>query len=380
MRAWKEGRGEKPSISFFSLGLEFTALRASAGHEWMRELPYAEVRYALKRYADAMREAVQSKRGFPRRKHAEDRNDSFTIPHAPQIRDGRLRVPRVGWLAIRRRGGDPHARGAAKQVVVERRPCGRWYAHVFWSDLPDAEPPDPGPAIGVDMNVGQVAGSDGVKREFPKKTLKRIAVIEAHARGYERKMRRRQRVPLLDADGEPRQKKNGEIIYTNSRRRDLCRKRLARARRKVADLRRNWQHHVSAELAHGHSAVVIEDLQIRNMTKSARGTRENPGRNVRAKRGLNREILRTGWGGLARLLDYKARRVVRVPPQHTSQTCSRCGHAAAGNRTTQAKFKCLVCGHEANADVNAARNILRRGLSLMDVEDGSCGSRAFSSA
>lgn len=374
MRAYREGRGEKPSITFFSLGREFTALRASAGHEWMRELPYAEVRFALKRYADAMREAVRGQRGFPKRKHAEQRSDSFTIPNMPQVRDGRLWVPRLGWLPIRRRGGDPHAHGIAKQVVVQRRPCGRWYAHVFW-EIPDVELPDTGRTIGVDMNVRQVTGSDGRKLKAPG-----LALLEARAKRYQRRMERRRRVPLLDADGEPRRKKNGEIIYTNSKRRELLRVRLAKTRAKMANARRNWRHQISADLGGKFGAVVIEDLQICNMTRSARGTREQPGRNVRAKRGLNRAILSTGWAALGRLLDYKVRRVVRVSPHYTSRTCSRCGFVAAANRKTQAEFKCLACGYEANADVNAARNILRRGLSLMDAEGGNCGGRALSSA
>ena len=381
MRAYREGRGEKPSFSFFSLGLAFTALRASAGHEWLRDLPYKEVRFALKRYADAMREAVQGKRGFPKRKHAEQRRDQFTIPEAVKIRDGRLRVPKVGWLPIRRRGGDPHEHGVAKQVVVRRRPCGRWYATVFWGDLPDAELTDNGQVLGVDMNIRQITGSDGGRREVPKMALRKIAELERRAAKYERRMKRRRRVPLLDREtGEPRRKKNGDVIYTNSKRREVYRVRLAKTKAKIAHVRRNWRHHISADLAGKYSAVVIEDLQTRNMTKSARGTRENPGRNVRTKRGLNREILASGWADLARMLAYKARRVVRVPPQHTSRTCSRCGHAAAENRKTQAAFQCVSCGFELNADVNAAINILRRGLSLMDAEGGNRGGRAFSSA
>ena len=374
MRAWRKGRGEKPSVSFFQLGLEFTALRNSAGHEWLRELPFEVVRYALKRYADAMRGAVRGRRGFPKRKFAEQRRDSFTIPQTPKIRDGRLLVPKLGWLTISRRGGDPHAHGTAKQVVVARRPCGRWYAHVFWGELPDAERPDNGRAIGVDMNVRQVTASDGGKRQAPD-----LAKLEARARRYERRMKRRRRVPLL-RDGEPCRKKNGDLIYTNSRRRERMRVRLAKTRAKIVHARRNWQHHVSADLAGRYGTVIIEDLQVRNMTQSARGTRERPGRNVRAKSGLNRAVLSTGWAALARLLDYKARRVVRVPARYTSQTCHRCGHAAAENRPAQEEFRCVSCGHAGNADVNAALNILRRGLSLMDVEGGNRGGRAFSSA
>ena len=364
MRAYREGRGEKPAFSFFALGKEFTALRNSAGHEWIRELPYHEVRFALKRYADAMREAVRGKRGFPCRKHAEQRRDQFTIPQDVKMRDGCLHVPKVGWLPIRRRGGDPYTHGVAKQAVVRCGPCGRWYATIFWGDLPDAELTDNGQVLGVDMNVRQITGSDGGRREVPRRALRNIAHLEQKAAKYERRMKRRQRVPLLDRDtGEPRRKKNGEIIYTNSKRREICRVRLARTRAKIANVRRNWRHHISADFAKKYSAVVIEDLQTRNMTKSARGTRDNPGRNVRAKRGLNRAILSTGWADLARMLDYKMRQVVRVPPQNTSRACSRCGHVAAENRKTQAAFKCVSCGFKSNADANAAINILRRGLS-----------------
>jgi len=381
MRAWKEGRGDKPSFTFFSIGLEFTALRNSPDHGWLRELPFAPVRYTGKRYADAMREAVQGKRGFPRRKFADDRRDSFVLPE-PNIRGGKLWIPGVRggeqrgfWCAMSRRGGDPHAHGTAKQAVVERDQRGCWYAHIFW-EVPDAVLADNGRDIGVDMNVQQITGSDGGERRAPD-----VARLEQRQRRYERRMARCKRVPLLDREtGAPRRRKNGDLIYRNSSRREMWRVRRAKVMRKIANVRRNWQHHASAEIAGQAGTVFIEDLQTRGMTKSARGTHERPGRNVRAKSGLNRAILSTGWAALARFLDYKALRVVRVPAQYTSQTCSRCGYVAAENRPTQAKFKCVSCGHEANADVNAALNILRRGRSLMDVEGGNRGGRAFSPA
>ena len=104
--------------------------------------------------------------------------------------------------------------------------------------------------------------------------------------------------------------------------------------------------------------IRVEDLQIRNMTRSARGTAANPGRNVRAKAGLNRGILRSGWGVLVRRLDDKAPgRVERIKPHFTSQRCSACGHVDADSRESQARFVCTACGFACNADVNAARNI-----------------------
>ena len=94
------------------------------------------------------------------------------------------------------------------------------------------------------------------------------------------------------------------------------------------------------------------------MTRSAKGTITKPGRNVRAKAGLNREIMRSGWGLLVRRLEDKAPgRVEKVNPAFTSQRCSACGHIAAGSRESQALFCCVACGYASNADVNAARNI-----------------------
>jgi putative transposase len=111
-------------------------------------------------------------------------------------------------------------------------------------------------------------------------------------------------------------------------------------------------------LAEGSVIVQQQDLKIANMTRSARGSIEQPGRNVAQKAGLNREILRSGWGLLVRRLEDKAPgRVQKVSPAFTSQRCSACGHIAAGSRESQALFRCVACGYTLNADVNAARNI-----------------------
>jgi transposase len=94
------------------------------------------------------------------------------------------------------------------------------------------------------------------------------------------------------------------------------------------------------------------------MTRSAKGTAERPGTKVRQKAGLNREIMRSGWGLLVRRLEEKAPgRVERVHPAFTSQRCSACGHIAAESRKSQALFICVACGLTLNADVNAAKNI-----------------------
>jgi putative transposase len=115
--------------------------------------------------------------------------------------------------------------------------------------------------------------------------------------------------------------------------------------------------------------VCIEDLQVRNMSKSAAGSAEAPGRNVRAKSGLNKAILDQGWFEFRRQLDYKLAwcggHLIAVPPRNTSRTCPCCGQVSADNRQTQARFVCVACGFKENADRVGAINVLRRGEALL---------------
>ena len=134
--------------------------------------------------------------------------------------------------------------------------------------------------------------------------------------------------------------------------------------------RDDWQHKLTHNLAKNHSLIVIEDLKLANMTRSARGTIESPGKNVRQKAGLNRSLQEVAPGVIIRQLTYKCAwygsTLIRVNPGYTSQTCYECGHVCPDNRAAQAHFKCVWCNHENNADVNAAKNILRRGLNAPD--------------
>src|SRR6185437_15636848 len=122
--------------------------------------------------------------------------------------------------------------------------------------------------------------------------------------------------------------------------------------------RKDWCEKVSTDLARRFDVIRVEDLRIANMTRSARGTAGQPGRNVRQKAGLNREIATSGWGLLVKRLEDKAPgRVEKVNPAYTSQRCSACGHVDSKSRESQADFRCTACGFAANADVNAAINI-----------------------
>jgi transposase len=152
-------------------------------------------------------------------------------------------------------------------------------------------------------------------------------------------------------------------------------RRLARARRgsnrrrkvrtligglksRDADRRKDWVEKTTTGFARRFEVIRVENLNVKGMTCTARGTMEKPGRNVAQKAGLNRGILKSGWGLLVTGLEQKAPgRVEKVKAAYTSQTCNACEHIAAQSRKSQAAFVCVACGHRADADVNAARNI-----------------------
>ena len=353
MDAYEAGKGEKPSPTFFTLGPEFTKLRNGEGHEWLKKLPCAEVRYVLKRYADAMKQARKGQRGFPKFKRRED-GDSFTIPQDVRIAGGKLYVTKVGWVPISRRGGDPWAFGEAKQAVVVKRPDGKWYVSVFW-EVPDIELEDNGQAVGLDMGKWNVATTEQERIFMPD-----VSALETKLKRHKRKMSRRRRALLLNADGTPRQTWNGKAIHVNSRRREKERQIVAKLSRKIANIRDNWRHQLSHDLTERFGTICLENLNIKGMMKSAKGTVERPGKNVKTKSALNRGISESGWGRLRWMLEYKACRVEAVNPAYTSQRCHRCGHVAEENRQKE-RFECVSCGYTGNADINAAFNILALG-------------------
>ena len=318
------------SPSFFTLGKAFRQLWDDV--PWLRDLPYAVVRYALKYQAEAWQGFLDGERGYPKWKNRFG-DPSFTIPDNVRIRDGRLAVPKVGRLRISRRGENPYADERPVKAVI-KRVGRRWYATVTYK-LQGWVAPDNGGCIGLDCNVRQVADSEGEIHRLPN-----LAHLEAKERRHRRALSR---------------KKKG------SKRRANARRKVTRAARRVRMARRNWQHHVSRRIVRKAGTVVVEALNTRGMTSSATGTVDRPGRNVKAKAGLNREILATGWRALCSMLEYKAKELIAVNPAYTSQTCSACGVADPGSRRSQAEFRCVACGHAQNADINAARNILASG-------------------
>ncbi len=170
----------------------------------------------------------------------------------------------------------------------------------------------------------------------------------------------RRRLKRLQRAVSPSRAKRG----SRSRRKKV--RSLSKESQRVREAERGVAHQLSSEIVKRHDFIAVEDLVITNMIRSAKGTLEEPGKGVKAKSGLNRSISEQGWGRLYGMIAYKAewagKRFVEVDPKHTSQTCSSCGTIDGSSRKSQSEFQCTGCGYAANADVNAAHNILRRGL------------------
>ena len=143
---------------------------------------------------------------------------------------------------------------------------------------------------------------------------------------------------------------------------------------KICNIRGDFQHKLSTHLSKNHAMIVTEGLKISNMSKSASGTTEKSGKNVRAKSALNRAILDQGWSEFKRQIKYKlewlGRVYVEVNPSYTSQKCSSCANIDKKSRLGQSKFSCISCGHTENADINAAKNILAAGHAVVSLWRG----------
>ncbi len=243
---------------------------------------------------------------------------------------GEVRVPKAGWVRFRwSRAVPPGAK--SYRVTMDR--AGRW--HVAFAVIPEPVPaPGNGQVVGVDRGVAVSAAlSTGEMLHAPRLTARE----RTRLRRLQRRLARAKR---------------------GSNRRGRVRHAIARLRARETDRRKDWAEKVSTDIARRFDVIRVEDLRIGNMTRSARGTRENPGRNVRQKAGLNRGILGSGWGLLVRRLADKAPwRVEKVGPALTSQRCSACGQVDRDSRESQAVFRCTACGFAGNADVNAAINI-----------------------
>ncbi len=331
-RHWQPGRR---APGYNEQCAELTAARAE--YDWLAAGSQTVQQQALRDFAQAMRNFFNGTHRQPTwRKagaHEGFRQVGLKLRHVKRLsrRYGQVWIPKVGGVRFRwtRTIAD-----TVKSYRVTLDRSGRW--HIAFAAIPDSVAgPDDGSVVGVDRGVAvSVALSSG--------ELLRVPGLSA---GETERLRRLQRRLARAQRG--------------SNRRARTKLAIARVRAREADRRRDWVEKTTTDLARRFDTIRVEDLKVRAMTRSARGTAECPGTRVAQKRSLNREISRQGWGLLVARLKQKARgRIEFVPAAYTSQQCSHCGHIAPENRKSQAVFQCVACNAgPCNADVNAARNI-----------------------
>jgi putative transposase len=329
---WRRGRKSAPG--YLEQCRQLTAARRE--NAWLAAGSQMVQQQALRDFAQAMRSFYTGAHRRPTWRKA-GRDEGFRIIAAKpehirglDRRTAEVLVPKAGWVRFRWSRQVPVG---VKSYRVTRDRADRW--HVAFAAVPEPVPgPGTGEVVGVDRGVAVSAAlSTGAMLAVPRLSA---------ARG-----RRLLRLQRRLARAQP-----------GSTRRSRTKLAIAQLGACDADARKDWVEKVSTDLARRFDVIRIEDLRTATMTRSARGTVGQAGRNVRQKAGLNREILASGWGLLARRLEDKAPgRVEKVNPAFTSQRCSACRHIAAQNRKSQAVFACTACGYTLNADVNAARNI-----------------------
>jgi putative transposase len=318
---------------FCSQARQLTEARAEFA--WLRAGSQMVQQQALRDFAQAMTNFFADTHRRPSWRKA-GRDEGFRIvavkpAHVRRLsrKTGEVWIPKAGWVRFRWSRALP----AAKSYRVTRDLAGRW--HIAFAAVPEPVPaPGTAEVVGIDRGVSVSAAlSTGEMLHVPRLSVQR-----------QRRLARLQRKLTRASRG--------------SNRRARVKLAIARLRARDADACKDWAEKVSTDIARRFDVICVEDLRIGSMTRSAKGTVAAPGRNVRQKAGLNREILRSGWGLLVRRLQDKAPgRVERVNPAYTSQRCSACGHLAAESRKSQALFACVACNFACNADVNAARNI-----------------------
>jgi putative transposase len=326
-------------IGYVAMAKRLTAWRNGSETPWLKEAPVHPLQHALKDMELAYKNFFEKRADFPRFKK-KGSGGSFRYPDSKQIKldqdNSRIFLPKLGWVRYRN----------SRQVLGELRNAtvsqsgGKWFVSIQTRREVEQATPH-GNAVGIDMGISRFATLSDGRFFAPLNSFKR----------HENALRKAQ------------QAMSRKTKFSRNWKR--AKARVQRIHSHIGNARRDYLHKTTSSISKNHAMVCVEDLQVRNMSKSSAGGSEQPGRNVRAKSGLNKAILDQGWFEFRRQLDYKLAwkggYLVAVAPHYTSQTCPCCGHVCKDNRQTQAQFRCVECGFEDNADVVGAINVLRAG-------------------
>jgi len=342
-----------PIMWYHELNWNMTNLwKQSEEMRWMNEAPSQSLQQTLKHFDRAMRECFDKNKPNKRmpRFKKKGQGDSFVFPQGFMVESNRIKLPKLGWVKFRK---SRELESTMKSATVSHN--GK---HWFVSILCEMDVPDPvhtsSTAVGIDRGISIMAAcSDGRNYANAKAFRKHEQRLAKAQKALNRKIK--------FSNNWQKQKEKIQTIHST-----------------IANIRNDVLHKASTEISKNHAMIFMEKLGVSRMSKSAKGTIDKPGKQVKAKAGLNKSILDVGWSMFAAMLEYKQAwhggRVEYVPAPYTSQMCSVCGHTDKGNRVSQSKFKCVQCGHAANADHNAALNILAAGHAVL-----ACGVDAGSS-
>ena len=306
----RDEQGEK-KLSYAGLCKLLTEWRNSAETAWLADAPVHPLQQALKDLERAYSNFFAKRADFPRFKKKGQR-DSFRYPDPKQIKldqgNSRIFLPKLGWLRYR---NSREVLGAVKNITV-RQSCGKWFVSIQTQREALQALPTATTAIGIDVGIARFATmSDG---SF-------ISPLNSFKKHQQRLARYQRRM-------------SHKVKF--SRNWKKAKARIQKIHTDIANARKDFLHKTTTTISQNHALVCIEDLQIRNMSKSAKGTIEQPGKKVSQKSGLNRSILDQGWGEFRRQLDYKLSwnggMLLAVPPHNTSRTCPVCGHISKDNR------------------------------------------------
>lgn len=334
-------QGEK-KLDFAGLCKQLTTWRNGPQMPWLKAAPVHPLQQTLKDLERAYTNFFAKRADFPRFKR-KGQSNSFRYPDPLQFKldqaNARIFLPKLGWLRYRK---SRDALGELRNVTVSGT-GDKWFVSI--QTRRQVEVPLPhGNAIGIDLGIARLATFSDSTHLDPLNSFK---THQQRLARYQRRMARKTK-------------------FSNNWKK--AKARLQKIHSRIANARRDYLHKATTTISQNHAMVCIEDLQVRNMSKSAAGSIEEPGRKVRAKAGLNRSILDQGWFEFRRQLDYKLNwcggYLIAVPPHNTSRSCPSCGHVAKENRKTQARFVCASCEYENHADVVGAINVLERGHRL----------------
>lgn len=322
---------------------------------WLADAPSQVLQQSLKDLDRAYVNFFQNRADFPCFKK-KGQHDSFRYPQGFKVDEANSRVylPKLGWIRYRK---SRNIAGTPKNITVSQS-GGKWYVSIQTEREVERPIPQATSAVGIDVGITRFA------------TLSDGRVVEPLHSFKKHQHRLRKAQQALSR----KKKFSRNWVKTKAR--------VTRIYTQIANCRNDFLHKTTTELCKNHALIIVEDLKVKNMSASAKGTVDSPGRNVRQKSGLNRSILDQGWGIFRSQLEYKQDWIggilLAVPPHNTSITCPCCGHKSKDNRMTQALFLCVECGYMEHADVVGAINIHSRGMQSLrdegqDTADASIG-------